>query len=334
MAWTYLVESVDSLSPCPSGSNPWPTVKSTDTLRVCCCHEWPKINSGKLPSGTTCERCGATPYPLSTLSMVASPARISALQGMAQAWQESEAAYSLKSPGCVANYDPLSSSWKTCQQSLLAEGGKWSEPLPRWGMMRDGALYPLPAWGPTTSGNDGSYLPTPTASNTKTVHLRSGGRPPRTYWPTPRANNGGPEKSKQGTPGTTGINLETAVRTWPTPRAQDGKHGAVTPTDATRRRVESGMANLPEMVVESSRMFPTPKARDWRSAKGAAHDNRNSQDLNVDVGGPLNPPWVEWLMGYPIGWTVLPDWATQWFRSKRGRRLKSSQASGGQHEQV
>lgn len=26
--------------------------------------------------------------------------------------------------------------------------------------------------------------------------------------------------------------------------------------------------------------------------------------------GPLNPPWVEWLMGYPIGWTDLEDSAT------------------------
>lgn len=23
--------------------------------------------------------------------------------------------------------------------------------------------------------------------------------------------------------------------------------------------------------------------------------------------GQLNPPWVEWLMGFPIGWTDLGD---------------------------
>ena len=22
-----------------------------------------------------------------------------------------------------------------------------------------------------------------------------------------------------------------------------------------------------------------------------------------EIGGPLNPQWVEWLMGYPVGWT-------------------------------
>jgi hypothetical protein len=39
-------------------------------------------------------------------------------------------------------------------------------------------------------------------------------------------------------------------------------------------------------------------------------------------GGQLNPTWVEWLMGYPSEWTVLEDWATQWFRPKRGKRSK------------
>ena len=31
------------------------------------------------------------------------------------------------------------------------------------------------------------------------------------------------------------------------------------------------------------------------------HDQQN---------GSLNPQWVEWLMGYPVGWTDLQDSAT------------------------
>jgi hypothetical protein len=27
-------------------------------------------------------------------------------------------------------------------------------------------------------------------------------------------------------------------------------------------------------------------------------------------GGQLNPTWVEWLMGFPLGWTDLEDSAT------------------------
>ncbi len=39
--------------------------------------------------------------------------------------------------------------------------------------------------------------------------------------------------------------------------------------------------------------------------------------------GQLNPAWVEWLMGYPIGWTELKDWATP---SCRKSHTKSSKA--------
>ena len=31
---------------------------------------------------------------------------------------------------------------------------------------------------------------------------------------------------------------------------------------------------------------------------------------NKTVSGQLNPTWVEWLMGFPLGWTDLEDSAT------------------------
>ena len=66
-------------------------------------------------------------------------------------------------------------------------------------------------------------------------------------------------------------------RYWPTPRAADWK-GATPKTDTTAHRVSSGQANLPEVIQEA-----TPN------------------------GGKLNPQWVEWLMGFPEGWTDLED---------------------------
>lgn len=30
-----------------------------------------------------------------------------------------------------------------------------------------------------------------------------------------------------------------------------------------------------------------------------------------DTVGPLNPEWIEWLMGYPIGWTAPKDLETR-----------------------
>jgi hypothetical protein len=52
--------------------------------------------------------------------------------------------------------------------------------------------------------------------------------------------------------------------------------------------------------------WATPTARDWKSGKASqATMERNSRPLSEQVGGSLNPPWVEWLMGWPIGWTDL-----------------------------
>ena len=59
-------------------------------------------------------------------------------------------------------------------------------------------------------------------------------------------------------------------------------------------------------------LWPTPKARDYRSVTG--RENRDSPDLNTVVGGQLNPNWVEWLMGWPIGWTDLEPLATGRFQ--------------------
>jgi hypothetical protein len=39
-----------------------------------------------------------------------------------------------------------------------------------------------------------------------------------------------------------------------------------------------------------------------------------SQPLTEVVGGQLNPNWVEWLMGWPIGWTDLKPLATDKFQ--------------------
>jgi site-specific DNA-cytosine methylase len=36
--------------------------------------------------------------------------------------------------------------------------------------------------------------------------------------------------------------------------------------------------------------------------------------LSREVGGSLNPTWVEWLMGYPLGWTDLEHLEMQSYR--------------------
>ena len=51
--------------------------------------------------------------------------------------------------------------------------------------------------------------------------------------------------------------------------------------------------------------WATPTCHD-RKGKSGAKRGRNAQGsecLTEQVGGTLNPTWVEWLMGWPMGWT-------------------------------
>jgi DNA (cytosine-5)-methyltransferase 1 len=55
--------------------------------------------------------------------------------------------------------------------------------------------------------------------------------------------------------------------------------------------------------------WPTPAARDFRYPNKKTYQERGGgkkgQQRPEAVGGPLNPTWVEWLMGLPIGHTEL-----------------------------
>lgn len=67
-------------------------------------------------------------------------------------------------------------------------------------------------------------------------------------------------------------------------------------------------------------MWPTPTVRDYKSgkfsekAKAARDSHSRGKPLNEQIGGQLNPTWVEWLMGWPLGWTDLKPLAMGKFR--------------------
>lgn len=101
---------------------------------------------------------------------------------------------------------------------------------------------------------------------------------------------------------------------WPTPRASDGKSAGPGTKDATLiRRGNSGFGwNLAEAVqVKARNLYPTPQARDWKDGLNPKPHGRHSESLPIVIagqepnGGALNPTWVEWLMGFPSGWTDL-----------------------------
>jgi hypothetical protein len=51
--------------------------------------------------------------------------------------------------------------------------------------------------------------------------------------------------------------------------------------------------------------WQTPTVQDASNNGGQSQSQRNTPPLNSVAGGKLNPQWVEWLMGFPIGWTDL-----------------------------
>jgi len=70
--------------------------------------------------------------------------------------------------------------------------------------------------------------------------------------------------------------------------------------------------------IESG-FWPTPKASDaimGMTARTSGRPIERSTHLQTRVGlsvgwkpgdGHVNPPFLEWLMGYPIGWTEIKD---------------------------
>ena len=56
--------------------------------------------------------------------------------------------------------------------------------------------------------------------------------------------------------------------------------------------------------------FPTPTAHNAKEQNSPSEALRNEPTLASRVGGKLNPMWVEWLMGWSIGWTDLKPLAT------------------------
>lgn len=69
----------------------------------------------------------------------------------------------------------------------------------------------------------------------------------------------------------------------------------------------SSNAGLSNMV----QFYPTPTAQDAKNLtlppSQKDRDSIPGMLLKEGITGKLNPEWVEWLMGYPIGWTELKD---------------------------
>jgi hypothetical protein len=103
---------------------------------------------------------------------------------------------------------------------------------------------------------------------------------------------------------------EIGSGSWPTPRSCSAMASTITPESAW---AENRFPNL-ETVV-GRRIWPTPTAHNAKEGAYPAELTRNTPTLAAQAGGTLNPMWVEWLMGWPLGWTDLKPLETDKFRS-------------------
>ena len=229
-------------------------------------------------------------------------------------WQES----SMK-------FDLNTCSWKTHQCLWEEDLPESSVTLPKWGMMRDGVLWERTTLPPLTSGTGfGLLLPRPKAQEPGTTSEAYGdclndvvkGRKgwDKKMWPTPRCQMTRPVKIRKDLKKGHKGNLEEVVavaqssQMWPTPTRRDYK-GTNALEGLTRKDGKSRMDQLPNAVAY--KQWPTPCAGDYRSPnlnpckEGQKIEPASGHALLAKVGGQLNPNWVEWLMGWPIGWTDL-----------------------------
>ena len=120
---------------------------------------------------------------------------------------------------------------------------------------------------------------------------------PQRMWPTPHANC----HTGAGDHGDGGMNLQTAVQGHPTPSASMRTLG-----DLNQARFAGSDSRRPDYAT-ANQMFPTPTANDAKNATlppGAGkRDSLPGELIRSGASGSLNPLWVEWLMGFPPGWT-------------------------------
>ena len=244
---------------------------------------------------------------LLTWFLAASRARTSALQEQEKGLTASVVDCGGKWHGSFVRYDHDTRLWRTHQHSLLGGLDEYSETWPRWGSMRNGECSARTASGHPTFGNESGLWPTPNCPNggrrvPEDAEIRGGA--------TPTAYKNG--KKIQ-------VGLEQAVKWWPTPTAcgnNNRKGASATSGD--------GLATA---------VYATPTARDCKSgsfspeAKAKRNEHRRGKPLSEQIGGSLNPTWVEWLMGWPLGWTDLKPLATDKYRNVRPKHGDYSRAN-------
>jgi hypothetical protein len=204
--------------------------------------------------------------------------RTSLLQEPEQGLTESDQECGKKWHGSFTKYDPDSCSWRTHQCLLLGDLELFLGTWPRWGLMRDGECWEQQTLAHHISETEFGFLPNG-----------------ETFFHTPNTTgmDGGSNSRKA---------LTKRKEMWPTPCLPD--NGGT-----------NGKAKLKAMLN-----WPTPRTAGMCGGTGSWEllkkntTIEEARQMGAGNGGKLNPMWVEWLMGWPVGWTDLKPLETDKFQ--------------------
>jgi len=168
--------------------------------------------------------------------------------------------------------------------------------LPPWGMIANGVLYQLPTPELRTCDAGGGAWPTPDVrgfTNHGSLQMLA------------KVANNKEEYSGMAYRAAQG----KKDKLWPTPTCNDAKNNAG-PSQCKRSVA---------LNVAVALSVPTPTASGYGSSGARKQlrkmtDEAEARKMGAGNGGQLNPQWVEWLMGFPIGWVNLEPLETRRFR--------------------
>lgn len=348
MAWIYsaaMVEACESwpCSPGPAAASSLATSAATAPCAPSSGTPTPQAFSSDSKTLATYRRSryGMTCAPLTaargeallTAFLAGSRAKTSASPAVVPGSTASGPGCGESSPGWFAKWSPNGSEWRTAQRSLLGDSELFSATWPRSGSMRDGMCFQQPTVAHLicvsgSGSSPGVVYPTPctvdsgsmfnqSASDGAALRPTLGAMARHRLWPTPTASlgaKGGRVTPRKGMEGGSLIEAVAARTMWPTPTAQDAEQAG------GRNCIELGHRSPSLSYV--AQMFPTPAARDFRHPNSKSFEERGGgskgEQLPNSVGGPLNPQFVEWLMGWPLDWTA-PAVPTESGASETGR---------------
>ena len=223
--------------------------------------------------------------------------------------------------GSPVNRGPLPGS-SEAQKMTVTSGRSWLPLLKSYGL--NGSLAKMCEDLLTNRWVSSAAFLTWKASGIKPSHLLFQLAPsmPRTdatgsgLWRTPNAGDG--ERGTYATKEAMENRLERGSQLslpnqvkhphlWPTPRSCSAMAA-----ENIQNRANDKFPNLESVVARA--MWPTPTTRDHKGgrkpdtleASGRGETNSLNDAVTIrDQHGALNPEWVEWLQGFPLGWTNL-----------------------------